>query len=259
MSGAVVCGLQPEHCIGAGFLDFFFLEDCAEEIEAVAAPTKKINASAVAMRKNFSIKRLVMPDRRVRIFAERACVAFRQDFHEPLVKIIDRMVHDRFEAAVVFAMGFLNVIFQSDANIFVLAAQANLFRPQHFNILHGNFRHPICTSVQFLFLIGKVVNVEVRTYFSLFFNREWQWLGLNDGLWGRNANGGRSDRSGSYRRYVGRSCRYWRWYSWCGTNRLRSGRWSFHGNCGTKASNLGFKRRPLSRLECDSNKSRQDF
>ena len=83
----------------------------------------------------------------VGIFAERAGVPFGQNFHHPPVKIINRVIHDWFEAAVVFAMSFLNVVFQSDAEIFVLAAQTHLFRPQHFNILHGNFRHPICAPV----------------------------------------------------------------------------------------------------------------
>jgi hypothetical protein len=88
----------------------------------------------------------------VRIFAKGVRVTFGKDFHHPAVKVVHGMVHDGFEAAVVFSMSFFNVVFQSNAEIFVLAAQPHLLRSEHFNILHRNFRHPICTAVQFLFL-----------------------------------------------------------------------------------------------------------
>ena len=58
----------------------------------------------------------------VRIFAQGSSVSLRQNFHHPPVKIVHRMVHDRFEATVVLSMSFLNVVFQSDANVFVFAA-----------------------------------------------------------------------------------------------------------------------------------------
>ena len=64
----------------------------------------------------------------VRIFAERAGIAFRQNFHHPSIKVVHRMIHDGFESSVVFAVSFLNVVFQSYANVFVFAAQANLIR-----------------------------------------------------------------------------------------------------------------------------------
>lgn len=79
----------------------------------------------------------VMPRRsRVRIFTQGVRVSFGEYLHQPAVKVIHRMVHDRFETAVVLSMCFVNVIFQSDANVAVFAAQANLLGPQHLNILH---------------------------------------------------------------------------------------------------------------------------
>ncbi len=58
----------------------------------------------------------------VRVIAERVRVPFGEDFHHPAIKIIDWMIHDWFKAAVVFSMSFFNVVFQSDAEISVLAA-----------------------------------------------------------------------------------------------------------------------------------------
>jgi hypothetical protein len=60
--------------------------------------------------------------RGVRIFAQGVCVPFGKDFHHPAIKVIDWVIHDRFEAAVVLSMSFFNVVFQSDAEVFVLAA-----------------------------------------------------------------------------------------------------------------------------------------
>src|ERR1700733_4423017 len=64
----------------------------------------------------------------VRIFAEGMRVALRKNLHHPAIKVIHRVVHDGFEPPVVFSMSFLNVITQSDADIFVLAAEAYLLR-----------------------------------------------------------------------------------------------------------------------------------
>src|SRR5450432_3807535 len=47
------------------------------------------------------------------IFAEGMSIAFSEDLHHPAIKVIDRVVHDGFEATVVFSMSFLNVITQS--------------------------------------------------------------------------------------------------------------------------------------------------
>ncbi len=58
-------------------------------------------------------------------------------------------------------MSFFNVVFQSDADISVFAAQSNLFRTQHFNILHRNFGHTICAPVEFLFLGSQPVDVKL--------------------------------------------------------------------------------------------------
>src|SRR5260370_18137324 len=56
----------------------------------------------------------------VGIFAERAGVTFRENFHHPPIKVIHWMVHDGFKSTVVFAMSFLNVVFQPDAQVFFL-------------------------------------------------------------------------------------------------------------------------------------------
>jgi hypothetical protein len=64
-----------------------------------------------------------MPRRRgVRILAKAVSIAIGKDFHHPAIKIVHWVVHDGLESAVVFSMSFFNVFFQSDAEIFVLAA-----------------------------------------------------------------------------------------------------------------------------------------
>src|SRR6266478_4131840 len=60
--------------------------------------------------------------RGVRVIAEGVDVPFREDFHQPAIKVIDWVIHDWFEAAVVFSMSFFNVVFQSYAEVSVLAA-----------------------------------------------------------------------------------------------------------------------------------------
>jgi hypothetical protein len=60
--------------------------------------------------------------RGVGILAQGVWVAIGENFHHPAIKIIHWMVHDGLEAAVVFSMSFFNVVFQSDAEISVLAA-----------------------------------------------------------------------------------------------------------------------------------------
>ena len=64
----------------------------------------------------------------VGIIAKGRGIAFGKDFHHPAVKVIHRVVHDGLESTIVLAMSFLNVVFQSDAEIPVFAAQFNLFR-----------------------------------------------------------------------------------------------------------------------------------
>jgi len=143
------------------------LDDCANA--SYAPPSAKLAASIHVMRerdigedndtassgalpKRATTVCLVMPRRRgIRIIAKRVRVAFGKDFHHPAVKVVHRMVNDWFEAAVVFSMSFFNVIFQSDADVSILAAKAHLLRTEHFYVLHRNFCHAICAPVQFLF------------------------------------------------------------------------------------------------------------
>jgi hypothetical protein len=49
-------------------------------------------------------------------------IAVGKDFHHPAIKVIDWVIHDGFEAPVVFSMSFFNVVTQSDAEISVFAA-----------------------------------------------------------------------------------------------------------------------------------------
>src|SRR2546423_12031063 len=82
----------------------------------------------------------------VGVVTEGVRVPFGKDLHHPTIKIIDWMIHDRFEAAVVFSMSFFNVVFPSDAEIFVFAAEAYLLWSEHFNVLHRNLRYPACAA-----------------------------------------------------------------------------------------------------------------
>ena len=119
-----------------GFLCFFVV--CARD---VAEPTRRKErrqsrqrrrreeALGLEARLQASSARLAgFAGRGVGIFAESGGVTVGEDFHHPAIKVIHWVVHDGFESTVVFSMGFLNVIFQSDADISVFAAQFDLFR-----------------------------------------------------------------------------------------------------------------------------------
>src|SRR5207245_5932809 len=73
--------------------------------------------------------------RGVGILAQGVRVAIGENLHHPAIKIINWVVHDRFEAAVVFSMSFFNVVFQSDAEVFILGAYADLFGPDDLDVL----------------------------------------------------------------------------------------------------------------------------
>ena len=109
----------------------------------------------------------------IRIFAERVRVAIRKDLHHPAIKIIDRMIHDGTETAVIFSMSLLNVITQSNAQIFLFAPQPHLFRPQHFNVLHGNLGNPIGAPVQFPLLGGQLVDVKISVHLDFDILGKW--------------------------------------------------------------------------------------
>jgi len=125
--------LHPaRHGADFGFLDFLRFV-CAEAPQTIvrtssAATTiaQNIRAEFRCTKKTLSGALLPVSRDRVRIFAKRAGVTFRKNFHHPPVKIIDWMVHDGLESTVVLAMSFLNVVFQSDAQIFIFAAFAYL-------------------------------------------------------------------------------------------------------------------------------------
>ncbi len=98
--------------------------------------------------------------RGVGVIAEGVGVPFGEDLHQPAIKVIDWVIHDWFEAAVIFSMSFFNVVFQSYAEVSVLAAQAHLLRSEHFYVLHRNFCDAIRAPVQFLFFERQAVDVK---------------------------------------------------------------------------------------------------
>src|SRR5258708_13406169 len=170
--GTDVSGLQPVwHDGDLGFFDLCLCgEDCANASNA--PPSDKLATSIHVIRerhidehnhtplsghpqKRAKTVCLVLPRMcGVRIIAERVRVPFGKDFHHPAIKVVHRVIHDGFEAAVVFSMCFFNVIFQTRADVFILAAEAHLLRTEHFYILHRNFCYPVFSAVQFLFFCG---------------------------------------------------------------------------------------------------------
>src|ERR1700722_11376740 len=93
----------------------------AEKIrQAAAAPTKRTA--------NF-IPAFLVPQngRGIRIFSEGFNVTLTEDFHQPVMKVVHRMVLNRAEAAVVFFAGFIDFSTQSVTDVFVLAAQLTSF------------------------------------------------------------------------------------------------------------------------------------
>ena len=130
--GVVVSGLQPTRQAGDfGLTDFFFfLVACANAPEPRIS-TRQAQSSAARPREKMARRERVLArlaGRGVGIFAERGGISVGEDFHHPAIEVIDRVVHDGSESTIVFSMGFLNVVFQSDADISVFAAQFNLFR-----------------------------------------------------------------------------------------------------------------------------------
>ena len=114
--------------------------------------------------------------RDVGVVAEGVGIAVGKDFHHPAVKVVHRVVHDRFETAVIFSMSFFNVVFQSDAEIFLFAPEPYLLRSQHFDVLHRNFRHAIGAPVQFLFFRRESADVKVPVHLRFAGDRRRGWL-----------------------------------------------------------------------------------
>src|SRR5260370_11010772 len=171
--GTDVSGLHPVRQGGdLGFFDLrWCLDDCATASSAPPNDNPKISIHAAKVRdiekqnntafeeslqKCAACVRLVMAGGRgVRVVTEGVRVPFGEDFHHPAIKVIHRVVHDWFEAAVVFSMSFFNVVFQSDAEISVFAAEAHLLPAEHLYVLHPNFCYAIFAAVQFLFFSRK--------------------------------------------------------------------------------------------------------
>src|SRR5260370_12640099 len=117
-----VSGLHPVRQGGdLGFFDLrWCLDDCAKASNA--PPSERLTTSIQAIKerrieeyndtafsgepqKRAASVRLVMArGRAVRVFAQGVTVPFGQDFHHPAVKVIDWVIHDWFETAVVFSV-----------------------------------------------------------------------------------------------------------------------------------------------------------
>jgi len=108
-SGAAVSVIQPErHAANLGLLDFFFLWFVWPN---ALEPASRNNKTAAATAKCFHTGNSVLArGSGVGILAKGVSVAFRKDFHQPAIKVIDWMVHDGFKTPVVFSMSFFNVV-----------------------------------------------------------------------------------------------------------------------------------------------------
>src|ERR1700732_4140934 len=96
------------------------------------------------------------------IFAECGWVAFAQDFNHPVIEVVDWMDQDRLKTPVIFFMCFLNIISQTQANVFMFAPQTDFIGTEHFNILHRNFGDAIRSAVQVLFFRLQRRNIKRR-------------------------------------------------------------------------------------------------
>src|SRR4029077_1341673 len=96
------------------------------------------------------------------IFAECGWVTFAQDFNHPVIEVIDGMDQDRLKTPVIFFMRFLNIISQTEANVFMFASQTDFVGTEHFNILHRNFGDAIRPAVEVLFLRLQRRNIKRR-------------------------------------------------------------------------------------------------
>src|ERR1700737_426534 len=133
ISGAPVSGVQPvRQGIALGLVDFFFL--CCAWLAASIEPTRSRHAATATarawdMRKrgNKSVLQsqtslALARGASVRVFPQELGVAIGEDFHQPPIKVVHRVVHDGLEATVILSMSFVNVITQSDAYISIFAA-----------------------------------------------------------------------------------------------------------------------------------------
>ena len=105
--------------------------DCAKAFEPARKKKAAKKRTATARCVNVEIRQTLarFTGRSVRILAEQGSVTFGENFHQPAIEVIDRVVHDGFESTIVLSMSLLNVVFQPDADIFVFAAEPDLLWP----------------------------------------------------------------------------------------------------------------------------------
>jgi hypothetical protein len=108
-SGAEVSVKQPSrHGAGLGLLDFFFL--CLVWLRAFEPASTRDNTAAAAAQRFHAASLVLARGSGVRVLAEGVGITFREDFHQPAIKVIHWMVHDGFEAPVVLSVSFFNVV-----------------------------------------------------------------------------------------------------------------------------------------------------
>src|ERR1700722_8585574 len=77
--------------------------------------------------------------RRIGIFPESFHIAIRKNLNHPTVEIIDRMILNGAEPAVVFPARLVDIAAHAAADIFLLASGADVGGVQKFDVLHGHF------------------------------------------------------------------------------------------------------------------------
>ncbi len=102
--------------------------------------------------------------RGIRVFSEGCRITVRQNHNHPIVEVIDWVIQDGFEAAIVFLPSFIQVVAQAHANVFVLSGHAHIFRAEHFDVLHGDFGNPLGAAMQFLKFRGEAFHIERRDF-----------------------------------------------------------------------------------------------
>src|SRR5262249_34765407 len=131
ISGTAVAGLQFLQAGAFGFFDLFFdREFCARTSPgSVANNTAHKHSASARCRANAGdfVRRASVLERKpknngeqralsvlrrsVRIFSQSVRISVRQYLDHPPVKVVHRMVHDRFESPVVLTMCLFNVVF----------------------------------------------------------------------------------------------------------------------------------------------------
>src|SRR5580698_2924247 len=119
-------------------------------------PERRYSAHAILARSY-----LAMQDgRRIRILAERVAISSGENFDHPVMEIIDGVIVNRGETAIVFLARFIDIDLQARADVFVLAAGADFLGLQQLDVLHGDFGDAIRALVHVLHFGRKRGHIE---------------------------------------------------------------------------------------------------